>query len=919
MAIWYSDSGKWRKTSVGRENLGLDVYLYCPGPSLADVDPGLVHRPGCLVMALTTAYPRVRPDVWVGMDKPECYDERLWREPFVKICQRSRGNRAVTGQPIRENINTFFVDCVEGDVTDMFPPRKDSFNCLWAKSSIFAALHYATHIGAKRIHLVGCDMTPPDADGPDYHDDRVLTPDQRAYNRRFHGLLTTGLGRWADAARKHDVTVLSCTPDSPINEIMQYVPIDEALAASEAQPTGKTILHVKDVDKTPKRGVMTGCNAKMEWILQWWWDAYHAHNAYPVEFADFGMTAGARKWCARHGRVVDPECDIDADFRVNGVGTGAKPHAIALSGFDEVLWLDIDCEVRGSLDIPLSSLSVSCGRFDLTICEDLLYPHKYRANLDADEIMHNAGVMAIRKDSVVMRTWLELVKTGPHGWRKSDQPLLSKAICQNRDRVAVMDGRFNEMRSRNEATVFHWLTSHPAHLAELRKEVDKHGRLDGAWLRDSELFERTEWKNAPTAERGVVIGVDENQEWMLDWWWGNYSNHNSLPVMFADFGMSTAARAKCAEWGQVSERIALDGHGWFKKPLGCLVTPFRQTVWFDTDCEIRKAIDPLWGHLEGGKLGITVDRGTPQKWKDALPSGATVYNTGCIVYQHGEDLIRRWAQTVLLTKVLTAQEDKLLLPTGDQECFATTVQAYGAHRIREIPPSQFQLRIGADNAGACIAKHWTGPTGKNEIRRQIGRTEIVVDKSITPPTLETILDALPKGSIGAEIGVKEGYTSAKILDRVDPNRLYLIDPWECQNSGYDDVNNVPQDRQDARYETVRGMFKSDKRVVLCRGYSVDAAHAIPDGHLDWIFLDANHSYESVLLDLQTWSKKVGSDGLIWGHDYCNVKGFGVIQAVNEFCAERDWHIDVVTGTKYPYYVLCQKNQVLLNAGPKRRT
>ena len=39
-----------------------------------------------------------------------------------------------------------------------------------------------------------------------------------------------------------------------------------------------------------------------------------------------------------------------------------------------------------------------------------------------------------------------------------------------------------------------------------------------------------------------------------------------------------------------------------------------------------------------------------------------------------------------------------------------------------------------------------------------------------------ILEFIKAGSIGAEIGVWQGFTSEKFLKR-NPEKLYLIDPW----------------------------------------------------------------------------------------------------------------------------------------------
>lgn len=52
--------------------------------------------------------------------------------------------------------------------------------------------------------------------------------------------------------------------------------------------------------------------------------------------------------------------------------------------------------------------------------------------------------------------------------------------------------------------------------------------------------------------------------------------------------------------------------------------------------------------------------------------------------------------------------------------------------------------------------------------------------------------------------------------------------------------------------------------------------------LDFIYLDAGHTYDEVLLDLRTWVPLLRPGGILCGHDYWKVFP-GVIEAVDEFC------------------------------------
>jgi Methyltransferase domain len=170
-----------------------------------------------------------------------------------------------------------------------------------------------------------------------------------------------------------------------------------------------------------------------------------------------------------------------------------------------------------------------------------------------------------------------------------------------------------------------------------------------------------------------------------------------------------------------------------------------------------------------------------------------------------------------------------------------------------------------------------------------------------------LLSLLPKESRCAEIGTWRGDFAATILKSRRPRQLYLVDPWEHRAEGKYDLAwfgghaQAGQEDLDAIYESVVTRFKSEidcGQVVIKRLRSVDAAASFPDHALDWIYIDGDHTYESVKGDLETYYRAVKPGGLLAGDDYGTVGWWddGVTRAVDEFASR--WAKLTVVGSQF---------------------
>jgi len=124
---------------------------------------------------------------------------------------------------------------------------------------------------------------------------------------------------------------------------------------------------------------------------------------------------------------------------------------------------------------------------------------------------------------------------------------------------------------------------------------------------------------------------------------------------------------------------------------------------------------------------------------------------------------------------------------------------------------------------------------------------------------------------GVEIGTAQGWFAQKICQRVPLVKLFCVDPWII----YDEYpERKKQKRLDEQYENAKERL-APYNCELVKSFSRDAVKNFEDDSLDFVFIDANHSFEYVIEDIALWSKKVRSGGMISGHDFWNsAEGYG---------------------------------------------
>ena len=121
---------------------------------------------------------------------------------------------------------------------------------------------------------------------------------------------------------------------------------------------------------------------------------------------------------------------------------------------------------------------------------------------------------------------------------------------------------------------------------------------------------------------------------------------------------------------------------------------------------------------------------------------------------------------------------------------------------------------------------------------------------------------------GAEIGVWTGKLSRCLLGAFPRLYLYMIDPWESLQESTVSSHGRKKSRRDviaARLMAEEVTKEFEPRATILQEMST--ACRVYRNTLEFVFIDANHSYESVKADIEWWLPAVRRGGIICGHDY----------------------------------------------------
>lgn len=166
-----------------------------------------------------------------------------------------------------------------------------------------------------------------------------------------------------------------------------------------------------------------------------------------------------------------------------------------------------------------------------------------------------------------------------------------------------------------------------------------------------------------------------------------------------------------------------------------------------------------------------------------------------------------------------------------------------------------------------------------------------------------------KNPVGVEVGVREAYYARNLLSCCNGLHLYCVDVWgdftENQFSRYkasgDNIQNASPIKGMRQLSEAAARLENFAGRVNIIQLSSQRASKLFSEELDFVYLDADHTYEGVVEDIKHWWPCIKRGGLLSGHDYGYNRidtDFGVKEAVDEFANNNKLKLNIWGGTNW---------------------
>lgn len=239
-----------RKTADLKDAFGGAVFLCGGHPSLLEEPLERFQEPGIMSFALNNTGTVFKPNLWIGADKAQCYSHSILKDPSImKFGRLMYRDDIIDESPMtrwRHMPNQWFY-VIDEDYNHQTVCH-DSHTLVWWKNVFILAVQFCYRLGFKKIYFCGTAFKMDDE--KHYAYDVTLSKEQLDYNRRTYHCALGDFIRCLPIFQRSGVQFVSCTPESSMNQHIQYMPFNDAIDEAKGQLPNTDLSEVKHSSQT---------------------------------------------------------------------------------------------------------------------------------------------------------------------------------------------------------------------------------------------------------------------------------------------------------------------------------------------------------------------------------------------------------------------------------------------------------------------------------------------------------------------------------------------------------------------------------------------------------------------------------------------------------------------------------------------
>lgn len=238
---------------------GHSAFLVCGGPSLLQMDLGLLAQRGILTMAVNNATVIYRPLLWCCADDPGNFCDAIWYDPGIlkflpdeylqlRFTVRNEQDELVYGERTVGDMPAVFGFKVNEEFVAERWLQEETFNwgndCtitdangeIGSRSILYIAIKLLYVLGVRRIYLVGCDFRMRDG-AQNYAFEQDRSPGSVEGNNNSYRIMNIRFRNLLPYFAEAGLEIFNCTPNSGLTAFPTMAFADAIAEATAIIPT----------------------------------------------------------------------------------------------------------------------------------------------------------------------------------------------------------------------------------------------------------------------------------------------------------------------------------------------------------------------------------------------------------------------------------------------------------------------------------------------------------------------------------------------------------------------------------------------------------------------------------------------------------------------------------------------------------